>query len=149
METTGIVRVRVAGILINDDKLLLISHKKDGDVYWLLPGGGVNFGESLEEGLKREFLEELNIHVQVHDVALINDSIAPSGERHIINICFNCSYTGGEYTVGNEERLQKYDFFSRDDLESIKVYPPVNSHLVKAMDNENENKYIGKIWLDK
>jgi 8-oxo-dGTP pyrophosphatase MutT (NUDIX family) len=43
-EQGGDVRVRVAGILINHEGVLLIAHKKDEDVYWLLPGGGVDYG---------------------------------------------------------------------------------------------------------
>jgi ADP-ribose pyrophosphatase YjhB (NUDIX family) len=49
MDHEGDVRVRVGGILITNDGILLIAHKKDNNVYWLLPGGGVDYGESLSE----------------------------------------------------------------------------------------------------
>lgn len=41
-------RVRVAGVLVEEGKLLLIAHKKKKNIYWLLPGGGVDYGESLD-----------------------------------------------------------------------------------------------------
>jgi ADP-ribose pyrophosphatase YjhB (NUDIX family) len=72
------VRIRVAGILIRGNRLLLIAHKKNDEIYWLLPGGGVDYGESLHEELIREFMEEHNISVDIKDVALISDSIDPS-----------------------------------------------------------------------
>jgi len=143
------VRVRVGGIIINDNRLLLISHKKDEDVYWLLPGGGVDFGESLEEALKREFREELNITIRVHDIALVCDSIDPSGGRHIVNICFNCSHDNGEYAIGDEERLYDYAFFNRDELSSIKIYPPMNNELISMLDAHTERIYLGRIWLNR
>lgn len=46
-------RVRVAGVLEEDGKLLLIEHTKNERSYWLLPGGGVDWGESLEEASKK------------------------------------------------------------------------------------------------
>ena len=42
-------RVRVAGILIEDDRILLIEHTKNNRKYWLVPGGGVDWGESAAE----------------------------------------------------------------------------------------------------
>ena len=50
-------RVRVAGVLEEDGKLLLIKKKKNERSNLRLPGGGVDWGESLEEAVKREFLE--------------------------------------------------------------------------------------------
>lgn len=140
------VRVRAAGIIIDDDKLLLISHKKGPDVYWLLPGGGVDFGESLEEALIREFKEELNITIDVHRLAFICDSIDPTGERHIINMFFHCSYNRGEYSIGKEKRLLGYKFFNRKEIEKIKIFPPVNNELISLMDGKECEIYIGKMW---
>ncbi len=142
------VRVRVAGILREEDRLLLISHKKDGNVYWLLPGGGVNFGETVEEALKREFREELNILIKTGEVAYISDSIDPSCSRHIINICFFCSYVSGEYCLGQDKRLHGYGFFSEKEVADIRLYPPVNSSLVSIMRNEETPVYLGRLWLD-
>ncbi|MCP4133944.1 MAG: NUDIX hydrolase [bacterium] len=146
------VRVRVAGIIIDNGKLLLIAHKKNGNIYWLLPGGGVEFGESLDQALKREFLEELNISVTVHSVALVCDSIAPSGDRHIINICFYCSHSGGEFALGNDKRLYDFAFRDKDELASVTIFPPINDDLAALINNKNDEKseiYKGRIWLDK
>ena len=38
-------RVRVAGVLIENGKILLIQHHKEDKKYWLVPGGGVDWGE--------------------------------------------------------------------------------------------------------
>ena len=50
-------RIRVAGLLLQGGSVLLVRHQKGEDTYWLLPGGGVQYGESLEEALNRELLE--------------------------------------------------------------------------------------------
>ncbi|HNX24670.1 MAG TPA: NUDIX hydrolase [Spirochaetota bacterium] len=147
-EQGGDVRVRVAGILITGDSILLIAHKKNDDVYWLLPGGGVDYGESLSEALIREFVEELNIDITVNDLALISDSIDPAGDRHIVNICFICKHEGGEYILGDEGRLHDFRFFKKDEIPHINLFPPINNELVSIMNSGVSGKYIGKLWKE-
>ncbi len=50
-------RIRVSAILRWNDRILLCRHEKPGKEYWLLPGGGVNSGESLVDALERELAE--------------------------------------------------------------------------------------------
>lgn len=55
---------RVGGIVIKDNTVLLIHrHKKGKKDYWVIPGGGVEDEETLEEALKREMLEETSTHL--------------------------------------------------------------------------------------
>lgn len=139
-------RIRVAGILLKGDEILLIAHKKNGDIYWLLPGGGVDYGESLEEALVREFQEELNITVNVNDVAIISDSIDPSGERHVVNICFYCTHAGGDFSLGDDKRLHDFRFFKDAEIENIDIFPPINKNLKSIIGGNSGMKYIGKLW---
>ena len=143
------LRVRVSCLLLKRKKILLISHIKEGNIYWLLPGGGVNFGESLDEALKREIKEELNISVKVKQPVLICDSIDSNGGRHILNICFACSYLKGEYSLGEEERLHNFSFFSQEELKKLVIYPPLKKDLIAYMNlKEQKNIYKGKVWID-
>src|SRR5215469_14189176 len=58
--------VRVYGLLINDKDEVLISDEQEyGMRFTKFPGGGLEFGEGLIEGLKREFVEECNVEVEV------------------------------------------------------------------------------------
>ena len=55
-------RIRVSAVLRWQDRILLCRHEKAGrGEYWLLPGGGVNSGESLTDALHRELREEVGI----------------------------------------------------------------------------------------
>ena len=148
-EQGGDVRVRVAGILISGDEILLIAHKKNDEVYWLLPGGGVDYGESLSEALVREFSEELNIDITVGNLAFISDSIDPLGHRHVVNVCFVCKYTGGEYQLGDDGRLHDFSFFRKEKIMDINLFPPINKELILLMENGSSGKYIGKLWKER
>ncbi|MFP4173447.1 MAG: NUDIX domain-containing protein, partial [Candidatus Hydrogenedentota bacterium] len=58
-------RIRVAAIAVRDGAILLVRHEKHGERYWLLPGGGVDFGETLTEALAREVREETGLAIEV------------------------------------------------------------------------------------
>ena len=58
--------VRVYGLLINDEREILISDEQEyGMRFTKFPGGGLEAGEGLLEGLKREFIEECNAEIEV------------------------------------------------------------------------------------
>jgi 8-oxo-dGTP diphosphatase len=60
--------IRVYGILINNEKQVLVSDEFiRGNYYTKFPGGGLEFGEGTRDCLKREFKEEMNLEVSVED----------------------------------------------------------------------------------
>ena len=58
-------RVSTRAIIFIDDKIALIYRNKNGNIYYSLPGGGVEENETLEEATIREVKEELNLDVEV------------------------------------------------------------------------------------
>ena len=142
------IRIRVAAVLIQDGRLLLIQHQKDGKKYWLLPGGGVIFGEDLKSALKRELKEELGIDISVNDLVYSSDSISENSERHIVNLYFECVYSSGEFKLAEEERLVNYGFFGISDLDKMKIIPPIKKEIIEYMQNTDKNKdtYLGSRW---
>ena len=58
--------VRVYGLLINEQQEILVSDEQEyGMQFTKFPGGGLEYGEGLTDGLKREFVEECNAEVEV------------------------------------------------------------------------------------
>ncbi|TAL38714.1 MAG: NUDIX hydrolase [Spirochaetes bacterium] len=142
-------RIRVAGIVIESGRVLLIAHQKAGKVYWLLPGGGVEYTESLPDALAREFREELQLDVQPGDIAFVSDSINPASGRHVVNICFHCGKAGGRITLGKDRRLHSYGFFTAEQVSHLTIFPPVNDELVAALGRSSHGRvYLGARWMD-
>jgi ADP-ribose pyrophosphatase YjhB (NUDIX family) len=74
--------IRVYGILINDEKHVLVSDEFiRGQYYTKFPGGGLEFGEGTRDCLKREFMEELNLEVEVLDHLYTTDFFQESAFR--------------------------------------------------------------------
>ncbi|HEX7365672.1 MAG TPA: NUDIX domain-containing protein [Pelobium sp.] len=58
--------IRVYGLLINAENQILISDEEvKGIRFSKFPGGGLEFGEGLIDGLKREFMEECDLQIEV------------------------------------------------------------------------------------
>ena len=82
------------------DRILLCKHEKAGrGDYWLLPGGGVNAGESLTDALHRELREEVGIEdeIPVEGPVAIVDSISPQRAftaKHVVHIIFAGDLSG-------------------------------------------------------
>jgi ADP-ribose pyrophosphatase YjhB (NUDIX family) len=148
MENGHLPRVRVAGICVENERILTVSHYKQGQEYWLLPGGGVSYGESMEEALKREFVEEVGIDVGVGDILFIFDSIDPGGDRHVINVCFECLRRDGNPEVGEDPRVSGFAFLSKEEIMSRDFFPPIQDLLGDVLTGNPGQIYRGRRWKE-
>ena len=141
-------RIRVAAIIVQGDSVLLVRHTKGSETYWLLPGGGVDYGEALDKALKRELREEANLDVTVKELVFVNDSIAPDGSRHVVNVYFRAEVAGGELAVGDDERVVEVSFMPVAALTSLSLYPDIRAELSKAIAGEfpQSGVYLGSRW---
>lgn len=141
-------RVRVAAIIVKGDSILLVRHEKGAASYWLLPGGGLEFGESLVDGLCREVREETCLEVRVGDLVLASDSIAPDRSRHVVNLCFTGEVIGGELGLGSDERVAEARFIPLDELQDLRLHPDVRAELSRGIKRgfASGEVYLGKRW---
>ena len=85
--------IRVAGLLVHEGSILMVEQGRGDERYWLLPGGGVQFGETLSDALRRELQEELGLRVGVQRLVAIVESISPEPDyaKHVIHLIFEIS----------------------------------------------------------
>lgn len=99
------LRVRVGGVCIENERILLVKLRNFGSVgyFWLPPGGGVHFGESLENALRREFAEETGLQIAVGRFICTNQVIRPP--LHAIEFFFHVKIIGGVLQSGSDPEL--------------------------------------------
>lgn len=91
--------IRVYGILIQEGKVLITDEVRSGVKMTKFPGGGLEFGEGIEECLIREFKEELNVRIGVKTLFYINDFYQVSSfnkNEQLVSIYYLVSLDEGE-----------------------------------------------------
>jgi ADP-ribose pyrophosphatase YjhB (NUDIX family) len=148
MKKEDIVKIRVAAIILKDGKVLLIKHRKGSRSYWLLPGGGLEYGECIHDCLKRELKEELNLEIKVGDFLFLNESIPPDRHRHVLNLYFMAEIISGNIVLGKEKILDGFGFFGAEEIDKLTIYPNTKEELKKILQNKYEfiNPYLGNLW---
>ena len=96
--------VRPTGILIEDGKILLVKQGVTEKRHWALPGGRLEFGETIEQCLIREVKEETGLGIIVKELLYLTDRLY--GDTHIVHISFLVEKTGGRLRSGKELELE-------------------------------------------
>lgn len=120
----GKLRVRVCGILVNENGVLMVRHKglSRAGYLWIPPGGGLSFGQSAIECLEREFREETGLTIEVEEFLFVNEF--HNTPLHAIELFFKVKKTGGRLGRGYDPELaptgqiiEEVRYFGHTDIE--------------------------------
>ena len=125
------IRIRVAVLVHDGERILLVQHLKNGRRYWLLPGGGVEVGETLAAAAQRELREETGYEVEVGGLVLLCEAIEPQG-RHLINVVFAGTIRGGELRAGRDHRLVDAGWEPLESLPEMTMFPPIGPEVLRC-----------------
>ena len=98
----------MGGVLIHEGKVLLIRRGKEPlRGRWVVPGGTVELGETLEEALVREMREETGLTIEPVELVTVFDRIQRESGKvvyHYVIADYLCRYLGGEARAGSDAR---------------------------------------------
>ncbi len=132
-------------------EILLVQHRKGGREYWLVPGGGVEEGETLAQAARREIREELGLEVALDRLILICEAIDPRGTRHIVNFFFLGRQVGGHLQpVSGDAVVRTARYWPLAALATLELYPPVGAHLLAASRHgfQGPVQVLGNTWIE-
>jgi ADP-ribose pyrophosphatase YjhB (NUDIX family) len=134
-----------------DGKLLLVRHRRGDETYHLLPGGGVESGETIEGALSREVEEETGLRIQLVKPLFISDTIDPAGGRHVVNITFLVERIGGRLGAHPEDdRVDGVELVDPTAILSLDLRPPMADAISEAIATGFRDGvcYLGSLWID-
>lgn len=138
------VRVRCTGLIIENDHVLLVEYEDNG-VHYNLPGGGLEPGETIKEGVAREVLEETSVEVDVGALAIAYE-MAPhhqSGEYsehdpHSLHLIFECTLQGNSrpnLPLNPDPHQTAVKWVPIDRLDSLLLFPNVKEQIKAYAEN--------------
>ncbi|MFA4964833.1 MAG: NUDIX domain-containing protein [Thermoleophilia bacterium] len=141
--------IRVAGLLVHEGRILMVEQGHGEERYWLLPGGGVQFGETLSEALRREFQEELGLRVGVYKLLAIVESISPdpSYAKHVVHLVFEVSAPAEVLPEPRDVKVLSAEYLDELELQRADVRPPITEFLSSCVrELPSSPQYLGRRW---
>ncbi len=135
--------VGVGALIFRRDRILMAQRGKEPlKGWWSLPGGALELGESLEDAVCREVLEETGLEVvpvklfEVFERIMRDASGAP--EYHYVLIDYVCRVDGGKLIAGDD--VSAVEWVRRRDLPSLPITEGTLAVIEKAFEQRREWK---------
>ena len=143
--------VRVYGILINEnDQILVADELIKGTHTTKFPGGGLELGEGLRDGLTREFREECKVDVYVSDHFYTTDFFVPSAfdtDSQMISVYYICTCPDWQRIRTSTKKFD-YEVIPGRDAESFRWVSTAELHLETDV-HLAIDKVVLKMLIDK
>jgi ADP-ribose pyrophosphatase YjhB (NUDIX family) len=143
-------RIRAAGILTVEDKVLLLKVKDFSGEYWIPPGGGFETGDSsTKDCLRREFFEEAGIKVEVGELLCVREFLETTAGRYHAEFFYHITDYQGEPHLHNlrglndEGFIQGIEWVAITALKTRRTYPTDMSQLVDRVKKQQYSLHLG------
>jgi len=118
MEKVKSPKVGVGAIILDKaNKILLVLRKKAPKAgSWSLPGGKVDYMETIENAIIREIKEELGVDIEITHLVCVTNHILHSEDVHYVAPTFAVHITNGEVENRDPHALEKVQWFSINEI---------------------------------
>ncbi|MGN6515761.1 MAG: NUDIX hydrolase [Rhizomicrobium sp.] len=126
----------VAAVIWNDRRevLLIRRTKEPRKGQWSLPGGKVEFGESIEDALRREIREETGLEVALLGLAGVAETVldpeAGAANAHFVLIDYSARLVSGEAVAASD--AADATWFTREEVAALPLWPELHRIIVQS-----------------
>ena len=150
------IRIVARAVIVRDASLLVIEIDDGTDRWWILPGGGQEYGETLAEAVARECREELQCEVDVGRCVMVREFIGPRrettvgnvNELHALEIFFVCDLLTDPDLHPREELHRTIRWVAISELVNLEFFPRVLAHglpEILAIESPSIKVYVGDV----
>ncbi|GAB3523609.1 NUDIX hydrolase [Emticicia fontis] len=140
------MKIRTAVVIIENEKILTMHYQYGGQDVYNLPGGNLEFGESLTLALARELDEELGVKVEIGELMMVGEVHFPDPQKQTIHFIFEGEITEGTPLLNAEQTSAlAIRWLSIKELGSVNLYPNICKSLKEYLSGNLPDKYIGKL----
>lgn len=127
--------VGVGALILDGERILLVERGREPlKGFWSLPGGALETGETLQEGVRREVLEETGLRVNPIAMFEIFERIVRDREGrpeyHYVLMDYLCEVAGGTLQAGDD--VSKVEWFEKDALIDLRLTQGTLQVILKA-----------------
>jgi len=127
----------VGAIIVDSGRVLLVERGREPlRGYWSIPGGVLETGEKLIDGVRRETLEETGLEIEPVSVVEIFERIMRDGagvaEYHYVLVDYLCRVTGGQLAPGDD--VSRVEWVDRSELQQYRITEGTVPVIEKAFD---------------
>lgn len=116
--------------MVNGDGLVLLGRRGSLSTHskgtWGLPGGKLDFGETLAECAQRETLEEAGIEIGLIDFMALTNDVFTEGQRHFITIFMVASHQSGQPQLMEKNKMESWGWYHPESLPTPLFSPIMN-----------------------
>lgn len=139
------IGVGVGAAIFNDEGKLFITKRgkkaKNERGKWEIPGGGVEFGETFEQAIKREIMEEHGIEIEILELLGICDHIIPKEKQHWVSPTFICKIVTGEPRIMEPDKCEEFGWFTIEEAEQLSL-SIVTKHDIKELKKKTKGNIL-------
>ncbi len=142
------ISVRPSTITIKDGKILLVKSVYGNEQFYLFPGGGVEYGETIEKAAIRETLEETGFKVEIIKPAYINEYInLKNKSKRVINIFFlaKIKCEKPHFKIDDSGKLKAVEWIALEELRKIDLKPKFIKERLERDIKNNFNEFVYKV----
>jgi ADP-ribose pyrophosphatase YjhB (NUDIX family) len=149
------IRTAARALIIHEQRLLTIKMRDHTGIFYILPGGGQNHGETLREGLYRECLEEIGTEVEIGEFLYVREYIGKNHEFrkshrsfHQVENVFRCSLPNPEGIGPGTEHDKKQvgvEWIPLAEIKERRFLPEVIKQYFTEDGFEPEKHYLGDV----
>ena len=149
------IRVSIKAIIVKDNMLLTAKKEDKEGYFYVIPGGGQEHSETIEDALIRECIEEISVKVKIKRLLFIRDYIGKThnfmdhGHKnvHQVEIMFEAEIAEGVPAngIGSDTGQIGVEWLSLNELHKFRLFPKVLIPYLKDYTNLKDAVYLGDV----